>query len=391
VKKILLVDDDAFIVEAYSQKLRHAGFEVETAGDGLTAVKLLSNSKPQVVVLDLMLPQLSGFELLNHIRKRPELKDLRVIVLSNFYLGDSERQAAAAEADATLQKSKCTPTLLVETINQLLYGATAAQSRAGAVAITRGKAADPEAEAASRREFLRDAPVTLATLRQLNDAFIQTDTAHLRALRLQNFSRKVHYVASVAGLLGFEDIALEASALEALLLKLEEQPEFINPSTLQTIAYTLDFFRLLFAHADDEQPAAKAPLKAVVVDDDAVAGRAVATALRNANLEVALVQEPARALERLEQEQFGLILLDIQMPGMDGFELCKKVRQLRQYKKTPIIFVTSHSDFESRIHSVLSGGDDLISKPVFPIELAAKAVTHLLRSQLPEAREPGAG
>ena len=114
MKKILLVDDDAFIVEAYSQKLRHAGFEVETAGDGLTAVKLLSNSKPQVVVLDLMLPQLSGFELLNHIRKRPELKDLRVIVLSNFYLGDSERQAAAAEADATLQKSKCTPTLLVD-------------------------------------------------------------------------------------------------------------------------------------------------------------------------------------------------------------------------------------------------------------------------------------
>jgi len=386
--KILVVDDDAFIVEAYSRKLRQSGFEVESAGDGQAAIKLLPQMKPEIVVLDLMLPKMNGFELLKYVRAQPELKKTRVVVLSNFYLGDSERQAAAAEADATLMKSKCTPALLLFTINELIRAPAAVQTKEGISSAARDKGADLEAEAAKRKDFLKDGPVMLATLRQMNDAFIQSNVKHIRSLRLQNFSRKVHFVAEVAGLLGLEDIALEAAALEALLLKLEDQPESITPSVLQTIAYTLDFLRLLYSKPHDSEAAAKVPLKAFVLDDDAVSGRAVASALRNVNIESIVLQQPSGALEKLKKEQFGLILLDIEMPEIDGLEFCKKVREMPQYRRTPVIFVTGHTDFESRINSVLSGGDDLISKPIFPIELAVKAVTHLLRSQLPEYKPP---
>jgi len=127
--KILVVDDDAFIVEAYSRKLREAGFEVESAGDGLAAIKLLPQMKPRLVVLDLMLPEMNGFELLNYVRAQAELKETRVVVLSNFYFGDSEREAAATEADAVLMKSKCTPGLLLDTINKLISGPAAVQTR----------------------------------------------------------------------------------------------------------------------------------------------------------------------------------------------------------------------------------------------------------------------
>jgi len=384
VMKILVVDDDAFIVEAYSRKLLQAGFEVKSARDGLAAIKLLSQIKPQIVVLDLMLPQTNGFEVLNYIRAQPQLKETRVVVLSNFYLGDSERQAAAEQANATLMKSKCTPTLLLKTINELTRGPAAVQTNEELSSAARDKGADMEAEAEKRREFLKDGPITLATLRQMNDAFVQTNVKHLRSLRLQNFSRKVHFVAEVAGLLGLEDIALEAAALEALLTKLEDHPESITPSILQTIAYTLDFLRLLYSQPHNSEAAAKVPAKAFVLDDDAVSGRAVAGALSNVHIESMVLQQPSDALEKLQKEQFGLILLDIEMPEIDGLELCKKVRAMPQYRRTPIIFVTGHADFESRINSVLSGGDDLISKPIFPIELAVKAVTHLLRSQLPE-------
>src|SRR5580765_7282101 len=114
MSKILLVDDDAFIVEAYSQKLSHAGFEVGSAADGMVAVKMLPAFKPDLIVLDLMLPRFSGFELLNYMRTRTDLKGIKVVVLSNFYLGDPERQAAASDADATLMKSNCTPSQLVD-------------------------------------------------------------------------------------------------------------------------------------------------------------------------------------------------------------------------------------------------------------------------------------
>jgi len=73
------------------------------------------------------------------------------------------------------------------------------------------------------------------------------------------------------------------------------------------------------------------------------------------------------------------VLLDIAMPGMDGFELCQRLRKLPGYQKTPVLYVTANDDFENRAKGVLSGGDDLISKPVFPMDLAVKAVALLLK------------
>ena len=381
MSKILLVDDDAFIVEAYSRKLIQGGFEVETAGGGAAAREALLKAKPELVVLDLMLPQFNGFELINYIRSRSELKGTRTIVLSNFYLGDSEREAAASLADATLAKSECTPGILLATINQLLQAGAAPRSPDTA------KAAVPETDAEvqerHRREFLKNAPTTLATLRQLNEAFIHSDSPGIRGLRLLNFYRKVHFLSALAGLAGYSSIAMLASAFESLLMELHEKQDLITPSTLQTIAYTLDFFRLLFAEAERPSAVTPAASKALVVDDDRVSSQALVNTLRRANLDATAVHDPLLALKRLEQEEYSLILLDIQMPELDGFEFCKKVREWPQYSRTPIIFVTGKDDFESRIHSVLSGGNDLIAKPVFPAELLVKVVTHLLRSRLP--------
>src|SRR5207249_9628954 len=64
---------------------------------------------------------------------------------------------------------------------------------------------------------------------------------------------------------------------------------------------------------------------------------------------------------------------DINMPAMNGIELCQKLRCIPHHKKTPVIFVTLCGDFESRAQSLLSGGDDLISKPIAPVELIVKA------------------
>jgi CheY-like chemotaxis protein len=85
------------------------------------------------------------------------------------------------------------------------------------------------------------------------------------------------------------------------------------------------------------------------------------------------------ALKWLQETRFDLVLLDIKMPGMDGFELCRRLRLLPGYEKTPVIYLTSHSDFENRARSVLDGGNELIAKPVLPLELVVKAVALLLR------------
>jgi DNA-binding response OmpR family regulator len=74
-------------------------------------------------------------------------------------------------------------------------------------------------------------------------------------------------------------------------------------------------------------------------------------------------------------------VLDIQMPGLTGLELCAKLRALPNYKKTPILFVTSASDFEHRAKICRSGGNDVIAKPFLATELALKALTLIVKSK----------
>jgi len=122
----------------------------------------------------------------------------------------------------------------------------------------------------------------------------------------------------------------------------------------------------------------------LIVDDDTALLQALPQALylRLSGVKVDTSDSAPRALEQIQEHDYDAIVGDIKMPGMDGLELCKQLRRLPGYQKTPVIYVTSHSDFESRARSALSGGDDLIGKPVFALELAVKAMAHLLISQM---------
>jgi PleD family two-component response regulator len=92
------------------------------------------------------------------------------------------------------------------------------------------------------------------------------------------------------------------------------------------------------------------------------------------------------AYDLLAENRFDLIFLDVGMPGMSGFELCTRLRQLPAHKKTPVVFVTSLNDFESRASSTMSGGNDFIAKPFLFIELAVKALVCVLRGRLQSAK-----
>ena len=82
------------------------------------------------------------------------------------------------------------------------------------------------------------------------------------------------------------------------------------------------------------------------MDDDPLSNRLVVAALQRAHLQARSTDDPMVGLQWLKESRFDLVLLDIEMPGMDGFELCRRLRTLPGYQKTPVIYVTSHSDFE---------------------------------------------
>jgi CheY-like chemotaxis protein len=119
---IFLVEDDAVVVQVYRAKFLREGFGVEVAEDGLVAVKMLAAVKPDVVVLDLMMPKLNGVDVLKYIRSTPALKETPVIILSNAHMTKLAQEAAAIGVERALLKSSCTPGQLIDVINDLLSG-----------------------------------------------------------------------------------------------------------------------------------------------------------------------------------------------------------------------------------------------------------------------------
>ena len=93
--KILLVEDDPFLVTLLKAKFAREGFEILLAKDGQEAINTLRQTKPDLILLDIILPQKSGFEVLEEIRSDPQLRNIPVIIISNLgQSGDIEKGKA---------------------------------------------------------------------------------------------------------------------------------------------------------------------------------------------------------------------------------------------------------------------------------------------------------
>ena len=122
MKTILHVEDDALIVHIYRQALIRAGFEVEVAADGLIASKMLFKKRPDVVVLDLLMPKLAGADVIKFMRSTPALKSTPVIILSDASIADLGIEAITLGAERVFLKSQCSPNQLITAINEILGG-----------------------------------------------------------------------------------------------------------------------------------------------------------------------------------------------------------------------------------------------------------------------------
>lgn len=373
MKKILLVDDDALVLELYRKKLGSGGFEVRTAIDGLDAIKLLGNYTPDFVVVDLMMPKLSGVDVIKYMRGKPTLAKTPVAVLTNAFMGDQARSVSSLDVSYAIVKGDCTPSKMLEIANQVFGGKAPAKAPPIDMSVTKDDA---------RENFLKNAASEFTDLRAVSLEFGQDPAAAGRTGNLAELCRHVHHMAGAASAARCHHVALMSGALEALLFELIEKPQFINPSTARTISSAVELLGLLVENARNGRRMDNFSAEVLAVDDDPLANRIALAALSRARLTARSVENPIAALELLAQHPFDLVLLDVEMPQMTGFEVCRNLRQLPGYETTPVIYVTSHGDFESRAKSILVGANDLIAKPIFPVELAVKAVGHLIRSKL---------
>jgi len=120
MKTILLVEDDPFLIDIYSTKLKEAGFVVEVAQDGDEALNKVRELMPDLVLLDIVLPAMNGWEILREIKKDDKLNGLKIIVLSNLGEKEDVEKGMKNGADRYLVKAHYTPTEVIKEIKDIL-------------------------------------------------------------------------------------------------------------------------------------------------------------------------------------------------------------------------------------------------------------------------------
>jgi two-component system phosphate regulon response regulator PhoB len=121
--------------------------------------------------------------------------------------------------------------------------------------------------------------------------------------------------------------------------------------------------------------------KIAVVEDEAELAALIEYNLTRGGFQTHIFDGSDGTFRGLEALQPDLIVLDVMLPGQDGFDLCRRIRQGGKLARTPVIFLTARSDEVDRVLGLEIGGDDYITKPFSPRELVARIKAHLRRSE----------
>ncbi len=213
MKKILIVEDDQIVANIYRNKFSLEGFEVEVANNGLTGLDLAQTFQPDAVILDLMLPKMTGVDFMKKIRAQEGFQKLPVIVFSNTYLTNMVQEAWKAGATKCLSKANCTPKQVIDVLKTtlningaLVPGTLAArqtpQTRTenpaspGPASASNGKAppapitSDAEFQAELLKTFAQNLAPTLNGMRGQLQSLIKAETEPARLKHLQELKRQ---------------------------------------------------------------------------------------------------------------------------------------------------------------------------------------------------------
>ncbi len=119
-RKILIVEDDDFLLQMYVTKLELEGFKVFEAINGTQGLKLAQKEKPDLILLDLNLPELSGFEVLSQLKREDGTKNIKVLILTNYSQKENIDKCLALGANDYLIKAHFVPSEVIKKIKEVL-------------------------------------------------------------------------------------------------------------------------------------------------------------------------------------------------------------------------------------------------------------------------------
>lgn len=356
---VLLVDDDPVQSAVYARLLQASGFTTDVAPSAREALATLGAKVPDALLVDLGLPDTQSVELIRTVRDLPQGRGVKVYVLANAFLELEALAAWEAGADQVIGKSNHTP----EQVREILV----AEFGDLTPEVPASTGPDPALD-----EFLtRAADCVRASREALAGEGGPADPS--AALRL---TAECLHRLQAAQAFGIPEIPQLAAVAEWLTRALLAWPSSLGASAVRTLRQALDAIERRIA-----APAAPVrqlqACRALGVDDDGTSRILLQQAFRRVRLPCDLAADGKSALALASATRYDLVVSDVMMPGMDGFELIARLRERPEYAATPVIYVTALDGFDGAFARDAHGGTDAIVKPYLIMELATKAIVHL--------------
>jgi two-component system cell cycle response regulator len=265
--RILIVDDEPLNVKLLAAKLSAENYETIPAYSGEEALGKITPESPDLILLDIMMPNMDGYEVTRRLKNNPNSRNIPVILVTALDGTDNKIKGLEAGADEFLNKPVNTPELLAR-------------------------------------------------------------------------------VKSLLSLKNYQD-------------------------QLKTPSLTRKFFAAPMSEKRPIQKTIDLP-SILLVEDNQKDAKLIQSYLRGEPYQIKLVKNGEETISCVRQEEIDLILLDILLPGMDGFEVCRRLKKEEQTRNIQIVAITSLRDLESKIKGIEHGVDDYLVKPINRHELGVR-------------------
>ena len=410
--EFLVVDDDRISRQALSHSLGKAFSQPDLAVDGEAALAQAARQTYDVIFLDVQMPGMDGFELCTKIRNTVPNRTTPVVFVTQQSDFDARCKSTLSGGNDLMGKPFLTFEVTVKALTLALHGRLQGRARKllpksdpprdtadsvvtvtdgarpvpGSIIATRPPLSTPPKTDEITNAFLIRASRQLGPLWELCQTMLQISNKETRQILLADGFLRVNSLIPRPGPEVVHPAYQMSAALEGLLRKMLQNSSHATPSALDTLATAVALLTDLCVPGLKADLAIHPPIHMLVVDDDLVARRTLVGALQTAFKKPESAENGEAALALALKQSFDVIFLDVVMPGMDGFELCKKIRETVPNRATPVVFVTGQSDFEARAKMNHHGGDDLMGKPFHTSEITVKALTFALRGRLQQLK-----
>jgi hypothetical protein len=357
--QILIVDDELSARELLSSYLRAEGYRTITARSGEEAVRKAREFRPDAITLDVLMPGKSGWETLHQLKTHPLTASIPVIIVSVV----DETKAGFALGAAEYLIKPVSKKVLIEAIRRHV------RSRPGSARIL---VIDDETETLQLvSEVLKSAeylPLLAASGREALDILSRTSVdAILLDLLMPEMDgfEVLHRIKADPGLRDIPVFILTAKDLS------ESEMQLLRTHVDALYFKGTSWRQELLAHLQRAVGAGAAiPLKKILVADDNLESREfIRDSLESQNYEVVEACDGGDALRKIEKIGPDLVLMDIQMPVMDGYAVLKEIRQNPRLASLRVIALTAYSMQGDREKAISAGFSGYISKPVDPTSL----------------------